>query len=116
MDESPPVVGDLPNVVAGAEFFDEGFDGCVVDDIAFGGVQQAFAFPLVVGDVVAVHPKFDVVFGDPEMRHHHIRLGLVPGWEDEDEGGDVGRGYEVQACVTLECPWFLCPGDLSVVH
>ena len=100
LHRTPPVVGDLTDVVAGAEFLNERFDGGVVDDIALGGVQQTFAFPLVVGHVVAVHPKLDVVCGDPEMRHHHIRLCFVPGWEDEDECGDIRGTGEVQAGVT----------------
>ncbi|SPJ41955.1 hypothetical protein CHUV2995_02789 [Corynebacterium diphtheriae subsp. lausannense] len=100
LHRAPTVVGDLPNVVADAEFLDERFDGCVVDYVALSGMQQAFAFPLVVGHMVTVHPKLDVVFRDSEMRHHHIRLGLVPGWEHQHQRGDVGRGCEVQAGVT----------------
>ena len=44
LHRAPPVVGDLPNVVAGAEFLNEGFDRGVVDDVSLGGVQQAFTF------------------------------------------------------------------------
>ena len=46
LHRAPPVVGDLPNVVAGAEFLNEGFDRGVVDD-----VSRLFILEGVVGGV-----------------------------------------------------------------
>ncbi len=100
LHRSPTVERDLSDVVSLAELADEGLDESVVDHVAFGGLYVAGSFPYVVGNMITPHTQAQAVLGYPEPGEDHEFVMLIPGWEYEHEGGDVGGRREIQSAVT----------------
>lgn len=100
MDGSPPVEGNLSDVEAFTEFFDDGFNRPIVDNVAFRSLEEPSTRPQVIGHVIAIHAKFDVVFGYPKPWGYYTGVFIGFGWEDEDKRGDIGGGCQVEPAVT----------------
>ena len=68
LDSAPTVKGNLTDVVAFTQAFDEFFDVTIVNDIALGGLQEALPFPNIIRHMVAPDTQVEVIFGYPEIR------------------------------------------------
>ena len=96
---SPAVEGDLTDVEAVAEPFDEFLDVSVVDDVALRGFEISLTLPHIVGNMVALDAKVERLLRPPEIWQDAVFVVLVKRREYQHECRDVRGGGQVKSAV-----------------
>ena len=87
---APTVIGELADVVDLSKVGDSDPDERLVDDVAFGGLDETLPNPRVIGHAVAAKTGLDILLGDPEEGEDAVERILICWREEENEGRDVG--------------------------
>ena len=96
LNGSPAVKGDFLDVELFTQLFDEFLDVSVVNDIAFGGFQEALFLPYIIGNMIPLYSQIQAVFRNPKVRQDLVRFILLDRREDQNKGGDIGGTGKVQ--------------------
>lgn len=96
----PAVVGDFTDVVAFAQLADKLLDETVMDNVAFGGLDESHPRPLVIWHMVAANSQRQCIFREPEKRKNPIRLFLGGRRENQHQRRKVGGAGKVESRIT----------------
>ena len=92
----PAVIGDFANIVALTQITDEFLNETIVNDIAFGRLNETLPLPLVVHHVIPPNAQCKRILRQPEKGQHHIGFVLIPWWENQHQRRQVGGGGKVE--------------------
>ena len=76
LNSTPTVKGDLPDIEAFPQAFDELLDIAVVNDIAFGGLEVSLPLPHIVWHMVTPDSEVKIVLRYPEVRQRNAYFSL----------------------------------------
>ena len=89
LHSTPTVKGDLPDVEAFAQAFDEFLNVAVVDYIALGGLEVSLTLPYIVWHMVTPDSEVEVVLRYPEVRQDDVFVVLIFRREHQNECRNV---------------------------
>ena len=88
----PSVIGDFPDVEPFAQLRDELLNEAIMHHVALGRMDKALALPFVVHHMIAPDAQLHGVLREPEVRQHNVLLFIIPRWENQHHGCQVGSG------------------------
>ena len=99
LDSTPTVKGNLTDIEAFTQPFNEFLNVAIMEDITLGSLKESLPLPQIVWHMISADTQIQIVFRNPEVWQDHIFIIFVGGREHQYQSCDIRGGGKVKTTV-----------------